>query len=163
MVRRGGLELACRREAAEAPLIEPLAAQPDTPRKLTGPGTHRIQQFRHGASLQDVPGCSGAERLRRQVRALVHGETKRYPFGCSVKVASPNQYPAKAEILDYFCEVREISRRRLEETTESDFERAVHDDHYGQLTVSQVWGGVITSFAWHAGQIAQTNRLLGRA
>jgi len=44
MVRRGGLELACRREAAEAPLIEPLAAQPDTPRKLTGPGTHRIQQ-----------------------------------------------------------------------------------------------------------------------
>ena len=97
------------------------------------------------------------------VRALLHGEPKRYPFGCSVRIASPNQYPSKAEILEYFCEVREISRRRLEETTESDFERTVEDGHYGQLTVSQVWGGVITSFAWHAGQIAQTNRLLGRA
>ena len=97
------------------------------------------------------------------VRALLHGEPKRYPFGCSVRVASPNQYPSKAELLEYFFEVREISRRRLEVTTESDFNRAVHDDYYGQLTVSQVWGGVITSFAWHGGQIAQTNRLLGRA
>lgn len=97
------------------------------------------------------------------VRALLHGESKRYPFGCSVKVASRDGYPGKTEILEYFSEVREISRRRLEETIESEFQRTVHDDHYGQLSVSQVWGGVITSFAWHAGQIAQTNRLLGRA
>ena len=95
------------------------------------------------------------------IRALLRGEPKRYPFGCSVKIAPPDQYPCKAELMDYFHEVREISRGRLEETTESDFELTVRDDHFGQLTVGQVWGGVITSFAWHAGQIAQTNRLLG--
>src|SRR5438552_13037597 len=97
------------------------------------------------------------------VRALLHCEPKRYPFGCSVKVACPDQYPSKAELIEYFYEVREVSRRRLEETTESDFERTVQDEHFGQLTVGQVWGGVITSFAWHAGQIAQTRRLLGSA
>jgi uncharacterized damage-inducible protein DinB len=97
------------------------------------------------------------------VRALLHGQPKRYPFGRSVKIASPDQYPGKAELLKYFHEVREISRRRLEETTETDFERTVRDDHFGELTVGQVWSGIITSFAWHAGQIAQTNRLLGCA
>jgi uncharacterized damage-inducible protein DinB len=141
-------------------------------------------EFRKPAMLRLVEGLSAEQMLWRPpnqgnsvswqlwhiaevednwVRALLHDQCKRYPFGCSVKTASPNQYPSKAKILEYFSEVREISRRRLEETTESDFERVVRDDYYGQLTVSQVWGGVITSFAWHAGQIALTNRLLGRA
>lgn len=65
------------------------------------------------------------------VRALLHGQPKRYPFGRSVKIASPDQYPGEAELLEYFHEVREISRIRLEETTETDFERTVRDDHFG--------------------------------
>ncbi len=30
----------------------------------------------------------------------------------------------------------------------------------GTITVQQVWGGVVTSCAWHSGQIALTNRLI---
>ena len=96
------------------------------------------------------------------IRALLEGEPKRYPFGCSVKVATSDQYPSKSMLLEYFLEVREISRKRLIKMTEADFKRTVHDDHFGELTVGEVWGGVVTSFAWHAGQIALTNRLLGR-
>jgi hypothetical protein len=66
----------------------------------------------------------------------------------------------KAELLAYFHEVREISRKRLEATTEADFDKMIHDAHYGLLSGRDVWGGVVTSFAWHAGQIALTNRLM---
>ena len=96
------------------------------------------------------------------VRALLHEEPKRYPFGCSVRTASPAQYPDKATLLAYFLDTRQLSRARLEATGAADFERTVRDAHYGELTVAQVWAGVVTSFAWHAGQIAQTSRMLGR-
>lgn len=94
------------------------------------------------------------------VRDVLLGQPRRYPFGCSVREASREQYPAKAELLAYFHEVRELSRTRLEATVEADFDKVVHDAHFGPLSGREVWGGVVTSFAWHAGQIALTNRLM---
>ena len=86
---------------------------------------------------------------------------KRYPFGRSVKRASSNEYPAKAALLSYFDEVRALTRARLEETTEEEFDRTITDEHFGSLTVRQVWAGVATSCAWHGGQIVLiVNRLL---
>jgi uncharacterized damage-inducible protein DinB len=94
------------------------------------------------------------------VRDILRGEPKHYPFGSSVRTAIREQYPPQAELLAYFHEVREISRKRLEATTEADFDKMIHDAHYGLLSGRDVWGGVVTSFAWHAGQIALTNRLM---
>ena len=94
------------------------------------------------------------------IRDLWLGEPRRYPFGRSVRDASREHYAAKAELLAYFHEVRDITKTRLEATTEADFDKMVHDAHFGPLSVRDVWGGVITSFAWHAGQIALTNRLM---
>ena len=65
-------------------------------------------------------------------------------------------------MLAYFTEVRGLSRKRLEATTEPDFERRVSDEHFGQIRVRDVWAGVVTSFAWHAGQIALMSRLMPR-
>jgi hypothetical protein len=39
----------------------------------------------------------------------------------------------------------------------------IKDEHYGQITVRQVWAGAATSCAWHGGQIVLlVNRLLPR-
>ena len=94
------------------------------------------------------------------IRDLWLSEPRRYPFGRSMREASREQYPAKTELLAYFHEVRDITQKRLEATTEADFDMIVHDAHFGPLSLRDVWGGVITSFAWHAGQIALTNRLM---
>ena len=94
------------------------------------------------------------------VRDRLLGEPRRYPFGVSVRDATREQYPAKAALLTYFHEVRDLSKKRLEATTEADFDKTVHDPHFGPLSARDVWGGVVTSFAWHAGQIALTNRLM---
>jgi uncharacterized damage-inducible protein DinB len=94
------------------------------------------------------------------VRDLLLGQPRRYPFGRSVREASREHYPAKAELFAYCHEVRELMRRRLEATAEGDFDRMVQDATYGLLSGREVWGGVVTSFAWHAGQIALTNRLM---
>ena len=53
-----------------------------------------------------------------------------------------------------------LDRYPADPRTEADFDKMVHDAHFGSLSVRDVWGGVITSFAWHAGQIALTNRLM---
>ena len=94
------------------------------------------------------------------VRDRLLGEPRRFPFGPSVLHATRAQYPPKATLLAYFHEVRGLSRQRLEASVEAAFDAIVHDPHFGPLSVRQVWSGVITSFAWHAGQIALTNRLL---
>jgi DinB superfamily len=94
------------------------------------------------------------------IRDLWLGEPRRYPFGRSVRDARREHYPAKAELLAYFHEIRDLTKKRLEATTEADFDKMVYDAHFGPLSMRDVWGGVITSFAWHAGQIALTNRLL---
>jgi hypothetical protein len=40
-----------------------------------------------------------------------------------------------------------------------DFNREVVDDHFGNVTLRDVWAGVVTSFAWHSGQVPLTLRL----
>ena len=94
------------------------------------------------------------------VRDRLLGEPRRYPFGVSVLDARRHQYPATAALLAYFHEVRGLSKIRLEATAEMDFDKMVDDAHFGPLSVRDVWAGVVTSFAWHAGQIALTNRLM---
>jgi len=78
---------------------------------------------------------------------------RRYPFGASVKNHQGENWPGKSALLSYFHEVRALTRERLEGTLEPDFDRAVSDEHFGLITVRQLWGGVVTSCAWHGGQI----------
>ena len=88
------------------------------------------------------------------VRSLLLEQDKRYPFGCSVRDAERHQYPQKTELLGYFHEVRGMTRQRLAVTNNVELGRSVNDDHFGRISVREVWSGLITSFAWHAGQIA---------
>ena len=94
------------------------------------------------------------------VRRVLLGEPPEYPFGRSVREVQPEDYPPKPELLGLFQQVRERSRARLDALGASDFDRRVRDEHFGELEVRQVWAGVVTSFAWHAGQIVLTVRLL---
>jgi len=96
------------------------------------------------------------------VREKLLGAPKRFPFGVSVKAGAPARWPPKTELVAYFREVREISRQRLEQMSDPDFDRAVVDDTYGTITARQVWAGVATSGAYHGGQIVMiARRLLG--
>jgi len=80
------------------------------------------------------------------------------------KAHSGNEWPSKTALLSYFREVRAMTKDRLEHTREEEFDRAIADEHFGSITVRQVWGGVVTSCAWHGGQmIFIANRLLGKA
>jgi hypothetical protein len=97
------------------------------------------------------------------VRDSLYGQPRRYPFGASVKSTRLEQCPTKAELLVYFHEVRTLTHERLEQTSEGDFDRVVQDEQYGRLTVRQVWAGVLTSAAWHGGQIVYLHRLLPRS
>jgi len=89
---------------------------------------------------------------------------KRYPFGTSVKAPTCSGWPGKTELLSYFHEVRASTKERLEQTREEEFDRMIADEHFGSITVRQVWGGVVTSCAWHGGQIIFiVNRLLPKS
>lgn len=97
------------------------------------------------------------------IRDRLLGLPRRYPFGASVRTTDLEQYPAKNDLLAYFHEVRALTRERLEQTPEEDFDRVIQDEHFGEITVRQLWSGVATSCAWHGGQIVLiTNRLLPR-
>ena len=86
---------------------------------------------------------------------------KRYPFGASVKAQSEKERPSKTALISYFHEVRALTKERLERTTEEEFDRTISDEHFGSLSVRQLWGGVVTSYAWHGGQVVFiVNRLL---
>ena len=63
-------------------------------------------------------------------------------------------------LLEYFHEVRAITRIRLESAEAAGFRCPVDDPDFGRLTVLDIWSGVVTSFAWHAGQIAMTAKLM---
>ncbi len=94
------------------------------------------------------------------IRSLVMGQPLRFPFGVQLRAAAQSDYPQKRILLDYFHEVRHLTRTRLDGATESHLERTVQDPDFGPITVLEVWSGVVTSFAWHAGQIALTAKLL---
>ncbi len=94
------------------------------------------------------------------IRTLVTGEPLHLPFGVQVREATEKDYPSKDRLLAYIRETRALTRRRLEASAESDFARPVEDADFGRMTVLGVWSGVVTSFAWHAGQIALLAKLL---
>jgi Protein of unknown function (DUF664) len=96
------------------------------------------------------------------VRDRIYGQPRRFPFSNSVREAAIDKYPSKSTLLRYFSEVRAISRQRLDDAPEEDFDRLVDDPTWGRITVRQVWMGVVTSCAWHGGQIALTSRLIPR-
>ncbi len=94
------------------------------------------------------------------VRSHVTGEPMSFPFGVQVRAARVQDYPDKKRLLKYLDEVRALTRKRLEAAGPRDFERRVEDPDFGSITVLDVWSGVVTSFAWHAGQIALTAKLM---
>jgi hypothetical protein len=83
---------------------------------------------------------------------------KQYPFGKSVRAAAVEEYPEKAPLLSYFHSVRAETKKRLENLADKEFDRPVQDEHFGDVTVAHIWVGVVTSCAWHSGQIALTSR-----
>jgi hypothetical protein len=94
------------------------------------------------------------------VRDRVLGLSKRYPFGTSVKAPGDTLWPSKMALVDYFHEVRGLTRERLERTREDEFNRVIVDEHYGSISVRTVWAGVATSCAWHGGQIVMIAKRL---
>lgn len=94
------------------------------------------------------------------VRDKVLGLEKRFPFGSSVRSTEMEAFPDKPALLSYFRSVRSETKQRLGQSAEEDFDRLVQDEHFGAMTVGDVWAGVVTSCAWHSGQIALTSRLV---
>lgn len=94
------------------------------------------------------------------VRQHITREPLRFPFGVQLRHANDDHYPTKTALLAYFEEVRSLTRTRLDAACESDFDRIIADPDFGAISVLDVWSGVVTSFAWHAGQIALTAKLL---
>lgn len=93
-------------------------------------------------------------------RTMILNEPPRFPFGVQLHEARDDQYPAKQELLENLAEVRTMTRDRLENLTDAALDRMVHDPDFGRCTVRDIWAGVVTSFAWHAGQIAMTAKML---
>ena len=128
--------------------VEPLSDE--QMRWRPGPGRNPIAwQLWHIAEVED-----------NWIGALVIEDPLRFPFGVQVRAARDEDYPRKAELLAYFREVRDLTRQRLDAAGEADFARQVEDPDFGRITLLDVWSGVVTSFAWHAGQIALTAKLL---
>lgn len=95
------------------------------------------------------------------IRDLILREPLDFPFGRQVREAKGSgDFPPKAELIRYLQRIREQTRQRLEAMTTEDFDREVEDADYGTITVRDVWMGVVTSFAWHAGQVALTAKLI---
>ena len=94
------------------------------------------------------------------VRALVTCEPSRFPFGAPLLETPEDAWPTGSQLLDYLDEVRGLTRERLAGCSERDFETRVEDPDFGSMSVLDVWMGVVTSFAWHAGQVALTVKLM---
>ncbi len=93
-------------------------------------------------------------------RMCMLGQPPRFPFGKPLAEASNSDYSDKLTLLGYLDEVRTITRERLEAHKADDMVRVIHDPDFGDMTVRQLWAGVTTSFAWHAGQVALTAKLI---
>lgn len=97
------------------------------------------------------------------VREKVHNLPRRFPFGASVRDTARTDYPQKPALLEYFHEVRTLSRERLVETSPEQFDASVEDDSWGRIDIRKVWIGVATSGAWHGGQLVLlANRIIPR-
>jgi hypothetical protein len=95
------------------------------------------------------------------VREKVYDLPRRFPFGASIRAAAPGEYPSKPALLEYFHEVRALSRTRLEKTSLEQLDLPVEDESWGQIDVRGVWIGVATSGAWHGGQLVLlANRII---
>ncbi len=128
--------------------VEPLDEQ--QMRWLPGPQRKPIAwQLWHIAEVED-----------NWVRSIVTDEPLRFPFDVQVRAATDDDYPSKSRLIEYFHEVRAITKTRLDAADENDFVREVEDPDFGKCTVLEIWSGVVTSFAWHSGQIALTAKLL---
>jgi hypothetical protein len=114
-----------------------------------GPGRNSIAwQLWHIAEVEDV-----------WVRTCLLDEEPHFALGRPL-VDAGNDFPPKADLLRYFHDVRALSRSRLEAMSGADFDRRVRDPDFGEMAARDLWAGVATSFAWHAGQIALTAKLI---
>ena len=96
-------------------------------------------------------------------REKVYEQPRRFPFGLSVRDSGPAEYPSRSSLVDYFHEVRALSRDRLEATSSEQFDLPVDDESWGSIDVRKVWIGVATSGAWHGGQLLfLANRVIPR-
>jgi len=96
------------------------------------------------------------------ISEVVLGEAPRFPFGVRLADVEHDlaKYPKKDALIAYFHEVRAITQHRLERATQEDFEHEVTDADFGTRPARDIWQGVVTSFAWHAGQLAMTAKLM---
>ena len=94
------------------------------------------------------------------VRLCLLDEPARFPLGKAVSDATAADRPSKERLIAYLDEVRKLSRLRLEAMGEADFDRTIRDPDFGEMPARDLWAGVVTSFAWHAGQIALTAKLM---
>ena len=130
--------------------VEPLSAA----QMLWVPGEKRkcvAWQLWHIAEVEDV-----------WIAEVVLGEKGLFPFGHRLAEIEHDlsMYPSKVELIAYFHEVRAITKARLERATADDFEREVAGADFGTRPARDIWQGVVTSFAWHAGQLAMTAKLM---
>jgi len=116
-----------------------------------GPGRNSIRwQLWHIAEVED-----------NWVRTCLLRDEPHYPFVTSLADADlEHDSPRKSDLLEYLQQVRTLTKKRLEALSAEDFEATTKDPDFGELTVRQLWAGVATSFAWHAGQVALTAKLL---
>lgn len=114
-----------------------------------GPGRNPIAwQLWHIAEVEDS-----------WVRTCFLDESPVFPLGRALADAG-GEYPPKEALLGYLRDVRAQTRIRLASLADADFDRRVRDPDFGEIDVRDLWAGVVTSFAWHAGQIALTAKLL---
>ncbi len=94
------------------------------------------------------------------VRRCLLDEPARFPMSVPLADATESDRPSKTRLLAYLDEVRTLSRERLDAMSDGDFDRLVRDPDFGEMPARDLWAGVVTSFAWHAGQIALTAKLM---
>ena len=92
------------------------------------------------------------------IRTCILNELPHFPFQIPLADARQEQFPSKEQLLEYFHSVRELSHERLKAA--ADLNQTVTDPDFGQMPAHELWSGVVTSFAWHAGQIALTAKLI---
>lgn len=97
-------------------------------------------------------------------RTLVEDQPPRLPLGCALAAMDGNEppraWPDKPALLAYLDESRALSAERLEAATPGQLAAQVRDPDYGRRAVRAIWAGIVTSYAWHAGQVALTAKLM---